>query len=71
MKVGDLVRPKGNYPSPRVGIVLERTGSGRNGHAIVLFSDAGTLPNPCRMPIVWLEVLKNCDNRATHPVSVV
>ena len=61
MKIGDLVRPKGRYRWPRVGIVLGRTGSGRNGHATVLFSDAATMPNPCAMPVVWLEVIEKSE----------
>ena len=58
MKVGDLVIPKfasGRFG--RVGIVLGRAGSGRNGHATVLFSDPTTMPNPCNMPVFWLEVI--------------
>ena len=58
MKVGDLVRPKfGNSHIHRVGIVLGRAGSDRDGHATVLFSDAATMPNPCTMPVFWLEVI--------------
>ena len=58
MKVGDLVRPKyGNDRIQRVGIVLGRAGSGRDGHATVLFSDPATMPNPCNMPVFWLEVI--------------
>ena len=61
MKIGDLVKPKGNYRKHRVGIVLGRTGSGRNGVADVLFSDPWTMPNPCTMPVVWLEVIEKSE----------
>ena len=55
MKVGDLVRTNG-HPH-RIGVVVGRTGSDRNGHVTVFFSDAATMPNPCNMPVVWLEVI--------------